>query len=264
MVKNWFILGVAMLVCTLASCGGNGTSEMKVDVIFDNAAPRTMPLDLFGNVPDSLVEALAIQEGIPASVSTFLVQKEGKQILFDAGNGTDDSRLLPRLEELGIAPQDIDYIFLTHLHGDHIGGLTKEGKKVFTQAQLYIPTVELDAWTQRADGTPKNVSAMVEAYQGSLVKFSMSDELPCGVKAIPAFGHTPGHTLYQIDDVLIAGDIMHGVALQAKYPEFSARYDMDKEQAVTSRKAVLEKVAREGLKMYGMHFPTTEPVELER
>ena len=257
-MKKTMILGLAALICVLTSCGGKSTSETKLHVIFDNPAPRTMPLALFGDVPDELVASLNIAEGIPSSVSVMLMEKDGQQCLFDAGNGNDDSRLLPRMKELGFSASDIDVIFITHLHGDHIGGLVKDGQPVFPQAKLYIPSVELDAWTKSPESTPQNVKAMMEAYGEKLVKYTLEDSLPVGVKAIAAYGHTPGHTIYRIDNKLIVGDIMHGVALQMEHPEFCARFDMDKEQAIASRKAIMEMAKKEGLTMYGMHFPTEE------
>lgn len=257
-MKKTMILGLAALICVLTSCGGKSTSETKLHVIFDNPAPRTMPLALFGDVPDELVASLNIAEGIPSSVSVMLMEKDGQQCLFDAGNGNDDSRLLPRMKELGFLASDIDVIFITHLHGDHIGGLVKDGQPVFPQAKLYIPSVELDAWTKSPESTPQNVKAMMEAYGEKLVKYTLEDSLPVGVKAIAAYGHTPGHTIYRIDNKLIVGDIMHGVALQMEHPEFCARFDMDKEQAIASRKAIMEMAKKEGLTMYGMHFPTEE------
>lgn len=257
-MKKTMILGLAALICVLTSCGGKSTSETKLHVIFDNPAPRTMPLALFGDVPDELVASLNIAEGIPSSVSVMLMEKDGQQCLFDAGNGNDDSRLLPRMKELGFSASDIDVIFITHLHGDHIGGLVKDGQPVFPQAKLYIPSVELDAWTKSPESTPQNVKAMMEAYGEKLVKYTLEDSLPVGVKAIAAYGHTPGHTIYRIDNKLIVGDIMHGVALQMEHPEFCARFDMDKKQAIASRKAIMEMAKKEGLTMYGMHFPTEE------
>ena len=262
-MKKQTILWLVALISVLTSCGGKSTTETKLHVIFDNPAPRTMPLALFGEVPDELVASLNIGDGIPSSVSVMLLEKDGQQLLFDAGNGNEDSRMLPRLKELGYAPTDIDAIFITHLHGDHIGGLLKDGQPVFPQAKLYIPSVELDTWTKTPESTPKNVQAMIAAYGENLVKFSLGDALPCGIEAIAAYGHTPGHTLYRTDDKLIAGDIMHGVALQLEHPEYCARYDMDKEQAIASRKAILELVKKEGLTMHGMHFPMVEGVKME-
>ena len=259
-MKKTMILGLATLLGVLTSCGGKATSETKLHVIFDNPAPRTMPLALFGDVPAELVTSLNIAEGVPSSVSVMLMEKDGQQCLFDAGNGTNDSRLLPRMGELGFSASDIDVIFITHLHGDHIGGLVKDGQPVFPQAKLYIPSVELDAWTKSPESTPLNIKAMMEAYGEKLVKYTLEDPLPVGVKPIAAYGHTPGHTIYRIDNKLIVGDIMHGVALQMEHPEFCARFDMDKEQAIASRKAIMEMAKKEGLTMYGMHFPTEEGI----
>ena len=259
-MKKTMILGLATLLGVLTSCGGKATSETKLHVIFDNPAPRTMPLALFGDVPAELVTSLNIAEGVPSSVSVMLMEKDGQQCLFDAGNGNNDSRLLPRMSELGFSTSDIDVIFITHLHGDHIGGLVKDGQPVFPQAKLYIPSVELDAWTKSPESTPQNVKAMMEAYGEKLVKYTLEDPLPVGVKPIAAYGHTPGHTIYRIDNKLIVGDIMHGVALQMEHPEFCARFDMDKEQAIASRKAIMEMAKKEGLTMYGMHFPTEEGI----
>jgi glyoxylase-like metal-dependent hydrolase (beta-lactamase superfamily II) len=188
----------------------------------------------------------------------MLLEKDGQQLLFDAGNGNEDSRLLPELQALGFTAPDIDAIFITHLHGDHIGGLVKDGQPVFPQAKLYIPSVELEAWMQDA-----KVQTLVAAYGASVVKFAIGDALPCGVEALAAYGHTPGHTLYRTGDKLIVGDIMHGVALQMEHPDFCARFDMDHEKAIASRKAVLEQVKKEGWVMFGMHFPTKEGVKVE-
>ena len=257
-MKKQTLFGLAALISVLISCGGPSTAETKLHVIFDNPAPRTMPLALFGDVPADLVSSLQIADGIPSSVSVMLLEKDGQQLLFDAGNGNADSQMLPRLRELGYTPTDIDAIFITHLHGDHIGGLMKDGQPVFTQAKLYIPSVELDAWMQDA-----KVQALVAAYGDRLVKFAMGDALPYGVQAIAAYGHTPGHTLYLSGDKLIAGDIMHGLALQLDHPEFCARYDMDKEGAIASRKTVIQRAKQEGWTLFGMHFPTVDGVKVE-
>lgn len=251
-------LGLTALISLFASCGPQSAADVKMHVIFDNPSPRTMPLALFGEVPDSLVAALKIADGVPSSVSVMLVEKDGQQLLFDAGNGAADSQLIPALQKLGVSASDIDAIFITHLHGDHIGGLLNDGKRVFTNARLYIAAPEVEAWAHQ-----ENVSALLEAYQGSVVKFAATDELPGGVQAIPAYGHTPGHTVYRLGDMLIVGDIMHGLALQMHHPEFCARFDMDKEKSVGTRKDIMELARKEGWKMYGMHFPTTEPVVME-
>ena len=91
--------------------------------IEDKPGPSLQPLKLYPTVPDSLWKALGLQEGVPSSMSCFLLQTEGKNILLDAGLGAPFSQLLPQLKEMGIGQKDIHFISITHLHPDHIGRL---------------------------------------------------------------------------------------------------------------------------------------------
>lgn len=218
--------------------------------IQDNPNPRTMARGLFPEAPDSLISALGLEDGIPSSVCAFLAKADGKNILFDAANGAPDSRLMHVLDSCEVSAEGVDYIFITHLHGDHIGGLLKEGVAVFSDADLYINEVEYNAWKEN-DG----LRAVAKAYGSRLKTFSVTDKLPCGIEAIEAYGHTAGHTAYKLGESLIVGDIMHGVALQLEYPQYSARFDMDKDKAVETRKTIMKMARDNGLTVYGMHFP---------
>lgn len=115
--------------------------------------------------------------------------------LWLAANGAPESRLIPVLDSCGVAPDAVDYIFITHLHGDHIGGLMKEGAASFPKAELYINKVEFDAWMAMGEAQNASLKAISQAYQDRLKTFALTDELPCGVEAIEAYGHTPGHGL---------------------------------------------------------------------
>ncbi len=95
--------------------------SMKLTWIQDNAQEHKMPLKLFGELPQPLIDSLGIADGIPSSMSAFLLETGGKRILFDTGMGSPDSRLVSGLAAAGVSPADIDYIYLTHFHGDHIG-----------------------------------------------------------------------------------------------------------------------------------------------
>ena len=253
-MRNKAILAITTAFMLANACQ-NTITEVEIHPIQDNVQPRLMPRALFAEAPDSLIAELGLEEGIPASVCAFLVKTDGKEILFDAANGAPDSQLLPVLETLDVQPEDIDYIFITHLHGDHIGGLTADDKAVFPNAQLHINTVELDAWMTMPAEQTAGLRKTIELYKDRLHTFNLEETLPCGIKAIEAYGHTPGHTAYKIGNNIIAGDIMHGTALQVKYPQYSARFDMDKDQAVQTRKGVMRTAEEEGLKVFGMHFP---------
>ena len=244
---------LSLLACAMTACS-SGQNDYEIFPIQDNLSPRMMGRTLFPDAPDSLIAELGLEEGIPASVSAFLVKTGGNEILFDAANGAPDSQLMPVLESLQTTADEVDYLFITHLHGDHIGGLLKEGEAVFSNALVYINKTEYDAWMAMEGRQSEGLRNICSAYGERVKTFTLEDELPCGIEAVEAYGHTPGHTAYRVGDALIAGDVMHGTALQARYPEFSAGFDMDKEMSVKTRRAIL-KMAEEGVKVYGMHFP---------
>ena len=218
---------LSLLACAMTACS-SGQNDYEIFPIQDNLSPRMMGRTLFPDAPDSLIAELGLEEGIPASVSAFLVKTDGNEILFDAANGAPDSQLMPVMESLQTTADEIDYIFITHLHGDHIGGLLKEGEAVFSNAVIYINKTEYDAWMAMEGRQSEGLRNICNAYGERVKTFTLEDEPTCGIEAVEAYGHTPGHTAYRVGDALIAGDVMHGTALQARYPEFSAGFDMDK------------------------------------
>lgn len=254
-MKHRIISLLILMSFAAASCNVR-KGHVEIIPIQDNPTERFMSRSLFPEAPDSLFEALGLEGGIPSSVCAFLVKSNGKNILFDAANGAPDSRLMPVLDSCGISPENIEMIFITHLHGDHIGGLMQNGMATFPNAKLYVNKVEYDAWMAMPQEQTERLRTTFEAYGSRLVTFDITDELPCGIEAIEAYGHTPGHTIYKAGDVLIVGDIMHGTALQNGNPQYCARFDMDKEQSIESRKRIMEMGKKENMKMYGMHFPS--------
>ena len=177
------------------ACTDSVTTEcdgVKLTQIRDNAQERLMQLSLFGELPQTLIDSLNIGQGVPASVSAFLLEIDGKRILFDTGMGAPDSRLLTNLSAAGVTPADIDYLYLTHFHGDHIGGMMKGDTVVFPKAEVYAAQQEYDAWMQMPDDKKTQVAATMEAYKDRLHLVAYGDTLPCGVVALDCVGHTPG------------------------------------------------------------------------
>ncbi len=231
----------------------------KVTWIQDNEGEKLMPRDLFSDASDSLYASLNMPAGIPASVSTFLVQVDGTYILFDAGLGAFGGQLMNRLAALGVNPDSIGLVYLTHFHMDHIAGLVSKDSagadvKVFRNAAVYAGKVEYDAWMNDIpkNDMQKNVMAL---YKDSLHLFAFGDTLPHGVHAMDAVGHTPGHTAFQLANLLIVGDLMHGYALQKDHPEINSNYDMDKAKSAESRKRLMQYARDNKLLMAGMHLP---------
>lgn len=240
------------------ACTDSVTTEcdgVKLTQIRDNAQERLMQLSLFGELPQTLIDSLNIGQGVPASVSAFLLEIDGKRILFDTGMGAPDSRLLTNLSAAGVTPADIDYLYLTHFHGDHIGGMMKGDTVVFPKAEVYAAQQEYDAWMQMPDDKKTQVAATMEAYKDRLHLVAYGDTLPCGVVALDCVGHTPGHTAYRAGKFLIGGDLVHGAALQLAHPEICAAYDMDPQSAIKQRRYYLDYARQNHLLLAGMHQP---------
>lgn len=227
--------------------------NVKVTWIQDVATQQSP--DIFPDAPGSLIDSLALQMGIPSSISTFLVKTDSATILFDTGLGGKNSQLLYLLDSIGVKPTDIRYLYLTHLHGDHIGGMMNGDERVFPHAEVYVAQQEYEGWMQMANDKKAQVVKIMNAYKKQLHLFAFGDTLPGNVVAIDAVGHTPGHTVYQAGKLLIVGDILHGVALQLEHPDICPTYDMDKTKATESRKRILNYASENNLMMAGMHFP---------
>lgn len=268
------LLGCMILVC---SCGGNtkkqsesmekdsvqtvGTVQTRqvegvsVTWMQDNAQDKLMPPSLFAAASDSLIKSLGLEAGIPSSISTFWVETEGVQILFDAGLGAPDSRLPAGLDSIGVKPEDVKYVYLTHFHHDHIGGMLKGDTAVFPRAEVYASKAEYDGWMKMEASRRTEVEKLAEAYGERLHFFEFGDTLPGKVVAMGAIGHTPGHTVYQAGKLLVIGDLIHGAALQLAYPDICASFDMNPEEAIRSRKHYLQYAKENGLTLAGMHLP---------
>lgn len=263
------------LICLLISaCGGRqtkseATEQSGSDYLFTipsadglclygiQDGPQTMSAELFKGFDNALLDSLLPEGQAEAGFNVFLLQQEGHVVLFDAGLGAaKGGRLLEALDSLGVAREQVTDICLTHLHFDHVGGLfAPDSTAMFPAAILHIPQPEYEACASGLLGNADLASLLTRSYGERVHLFSPGDTLVEGVCSIAAPGHTPGHTIYDLGGVLIAGDIMHAVSLQLEHPEFCARFDADPAQAVITRRAVLDRARKEHLTLCGMHFP---------
>lgn len=225
----------------------------KVTWIQDVATKQSW--EIFPDADKSLIDSLELQDGIPSSISTYLIEKDSCRILFDTGLGGKNSHLLPLLDSLGLQPDSINYLYLTHLHGDHIGGMMNGDDIVFGHATVFLAKPEYDGWMKMDAEKKAQVVKTMNAYKEQLQFFEFGDTLPGGVITIDAVGHTPGHTAYQLENLLIIGDLIHGAALQMVRLEICPTYDMDKQIAIKSRKRLLKYAEDNDLVMAGMHLP---------
>ncbi|MDR2057804.1 MAG: MBL fold metallo-hydrolase [Dysgonamonadaceae bacterium] len=216
----------------------------------------------------------------PNASNAFLVQTpDNKNWLFDTGYGR---LLFSNLQYLGLTADDIDAILITHMHGDHIGGLLKNDIRLFSHAKLYIPQEEYNYWTsdEAMNRLPENnrggfefARKVIKAYEKQLILFNpnelgkITETLLPGIKPIAAYGHTPGHTTYLIesgkDKVLLWGDLTHAMAIQIPYPQVAVTYDVNPAEAVKTRLAILDYVSKNNIPIAGMHiaFPATGTIK---
>lgn len=229
---------------------------------------------LIGATPEML-EKYAPDGVIPSAVNAFLIYRYGQLTLIDAGFGT---KLFEHLQSLGFSANDISVVLLTHLHGDHIGGLLRDGKAAFPNATVYLSQQEYDYWTsddamnqlpEARRGGFENARKALAAYGNRVFLFEPAKinaaeqrEVIPGIYGIAAFGHTPGHTLYMVnlntERFLVWADLTHAMAVQMPHPEVAVTYDVHPGQAVASRREVLDYVAKHTLPVAGSHiaFPS--------
>ncbi len=273
--KTTKIITASAAVLMAVSCGNtktnaqqeaehttDGVTVMKIDTltlttIKDDEGDKRMPNSLFyGKTDSAKVERLSPDGSVSSSISCYLVETQGRKVLFDTGNGTErGGMLLKRLDDIGVSPEDIDLLVITHFHGDHIGGMTEGGKPVFTRAEVYVPEQEYAAWLKMSNQNAKMAMDAMAAYGDRLHRFSYSDTLPLGIKPMAAPGHTPGHTVYQMGRLLVVGDLMHGFDLQIQDFGICPSFDMNPEQAIESRKKYVDYARENKLITAGMHFP---------
>ncbi|CAM3768995.1 MBL fold metallo-hydrolase [Roseateles saccharophilus] len=201
--------------------------------------------------------------GLPleTSVNAYLVNTGGKLVLVDTGTaglfGPTAGRMLDNLKASGYAPEQVDEIVITHMHGDHIGGAAAT---VFPNATLRLDKRDSDFWlapeqvAKNGDGG-KAIAAIVKGFAdaGRFKPFEGSQagvEIVPGVKAYPAYGHTPGHSNYvaesQGQKIMFWGDLMHVAAVQFPKPAVTVKFDSDPKAAAPAREKAYAAAAQGG------------------
>lgn len=234
----------------------DGTLDLPVDQLMDKAKP--------GTVVKALGKAY-LKPPVETSVNGFLINTGTKLVLIDTGAasafGPTAGRLLANLKAAGYQPEQVDEVYITHLHPDHAAGLTLDGKAVFPNAVVRMDQHDVDYWLN-ADNAAKAseghrgffavASAALKPYQdaGRLKPFNGATELVPGIRTQAAFGHTPGHTVYLVESqgqkLAVWGDLMHVAAVQFPDPTVTINFDSDSRQAMPQRRLAFADAAKNG------------------
>jgi glyoxylase-like metal-dependent hydrolase (beta-lactamase superfamily II) len=230
-------------VSTLSEGGGQGNTNL-----------------LKGATPDQLKKYLP-DGTFPLETQVFLVRTPDQNVMIDAGHGRN---LFKNLHTLGLDETKINVILLTHMHGDHIGGLLREGVPAFPNAELYLSKKEYDYWMNLGERGASQ-QKVLKAYKAKLHTFepgtvdNLGKELLKGITPIAAYGHTPGHTAFYVRSAdakwLIWGDLTHAMPIQIPCPEVALSFDVNPDEAIKARKLLLEFIVKNGVTAGGMHVP---------
>lgn len=226
--------------------------------------------DILIGATEDMIKEYIPNGTFPNAVNAFLIKTPDKNILIDSGFGT---KLFDNLELLGVNSEEIDIILITHMHGDHISGMLKNGNSTFPNAKVYLSHYEYDYWmnNELMNSLPENKRGsfkipreVINIYNKQLHLFTPNDlnesfsGLFPGITGINAHGHTPGHTMYMIESngkqILVWGDLAHAMDIQMPYPHIAVTYDIDPKKATGSREEVLKYTAKHNIPVAGMHI----------
>jgi glyoxylase-like metal-dependent hydrolase (beta-lactamase superfamily II) len=202
--------------------------------------------------------AFADRETLRGRVGSYVLRSPEGTVLVDTGVGPQamgaGGRLLVELENAGVYPEDVDTVFLTHLHGDHLGWSVKpDGEPVFPEARYVTQAAE---WEISAPYLGRAIAGLDDL--GVLELLDGEEVVGEELTAIPTPGHSPGHTSLLVssgrEQALVSGDaIVHPA--QATEPTWNVHFDMDKEQAARSREMLLAWLESDGMIVAAGHIP---------
>lgn len=248
----------------------------QVVVVKDGARPSGNPQETFGtNQSAEAVGTLLNDNFLPAdkfvnSFSPTLVDTGSEVILFDTGLGKaaraqGGGRLIEGLAAAGYMPEDISIVVITHMHGDHIGGIMEDGKPAFPKARYVAGETEYNFWSDAAragtpaEGNHKAVLANVKPHAEKMTFLKDGGDVVSGITAMSAPGHTPGHLIFNIESegkrLVLTADTANHYILSLERPEWEVRFDMDKAQAAATRKKVYDMIATDKIAFLGYHMP---------
>ena len=243
----------------------DGTADLPIANLLTNTTATKI---------NSVLARAYLKDPVETSVNAYLINTGSKLVLIDAGSGTffgpTVGKLAANLKASGYQPEQVDEIYITHMHADHVGGLVANNQIAFPNAIVRADQREADFWLSKAnmDAAPKDMKQVFEGAMASInpyiaagkfKPFDGNTDLVPGVKAVATRGHTPGHTIYVVESqgqrLALWGDLMHVAAMQFPEPSVTIKFDSDSKAAAVQRRAQFADAAKRGYWVAAAHLP---------
>jgi glyoxylase-like metal-dependent hydrolase (beta-lactamase superfamily II) len=235
--------------------------DFKVTTLLVGSRSVEGPHNIFGlNVDDATFEEVSAANFLSTDAAQFfftptVVNTGSEVILFDTGLNAEGTK--SALSAAGYAASDISHVVITHMHGDHIGGLMDaDGNETFNGAAYVTGQAEFDAWAKAEnEGFEGKVRPLAEKFSF----LAPGNDVRSGITAVEAFGHTPGHMGYMLESggkqLLLMADTANHFVWSVAYPEWEVKFDMDKAAAAATRKKIMDMASADRFPLIGYHMP---------